>query len=216
MKRNLFLLCLIFSLSVGQSAIGKVRKSKVPKKKTKIQRKLPKPSKQIPEVKTTIAPVVPVEETPRLNLSPSYSELLPVAKYKLNTAMGMTITKGSAFNSAMQFGAVLSRKFPLYLGPDFSFSLFSPGNIFFIGGGGWYEFRWESSPKLLTCFGAVGGPAFVSQVGNFSPTNLAIFLDLALAQEVDDLFLIRGQMRPGFIGKTFAFMMNFNVSFRFP
>lgn len=136
-------------------------------------------------------------------------------RYKLNTMLGLNVIQGSALVSGMQFGYALSPSSPLYVGPEFNFSLFSPGSIFSVMAGGWYEMRVHGAQKMRFSLGLVLGPGFNSAVSGVPATALVGFLDAALAQEMDDLMSIRAQFRPGMVGRFFAFMMNINISFRF-
>ena len=137
-------------------------------------------------------------------------------RFKLNTLLGMNIVQGSGFVSGMQFGYAPWTSTPLYVGPEFNFSLFSPGSLFSLLFGGWYGWKLQGAPKLTVSLGGVVGPGFNTYLPSLPGTALVGFLDLAIAQEVDDLVAVRAQFRPGYIGNYFAFMMNFNVSFRFP
>jgi hypothetical protein len=137
-------------------------------------------------------------------------------RFKLNTTLGMNVIQGSALASGMQFGFAPITSTPFYLGPEFNFSLFSPGSLLSLLAGGWYDWRVHGASKLTLSVGVVAGPGFATNLPSFPTSSLVTFLDLAFAQEMDDLISIRAQFRPGYIDKRFAFMMNFNVSFRFP
>jgi hypothetical protein len=137
-------------------------------------------------------------------------------RYKLNTLLGVNIVHGSAIVSGMQLGYAPKTAVPLYLGAEFNFSLFSPGSLFSVLIGGWHEFKIRGAPKLSLSLGAVIGPGFTNQLPYLPITPLVGLLDIAISQEIDDFMSVRGQFRPGIVGRYLAFMMNFNVSFRFP
>ena len=135
--------------------------------------------------------------------------------YKLNTFLGIHISTNSAFAIGGQFGIAISGDMPLYVGPEISFSLFSPGSIMAPLIGTWYETRIYGSPRLGIALGLLGGAAFTSQIPALPRLTYAAFLEGVVSQDVDDLVSVRGQFRPGLVGGKFSFMMNFSVSFRF-
>lgn len=135
--------------------------------------------------------------------------------HKLNTFLGINISRTSALALGAQFGHVIDHATPFYVGPEVNFSLFSPGNVIEALASAWYEMRVYGSPRLSLHVGAALGGAFTSGLANVSGVTYAAFLEGAIAQDVDDLVTVRGQFRPGVIGQYFAFMMNLSVQFRF-
>lgn len=102
-----------------------------------------------------------------------------------------------------------------YLGPDLTYTLYAPGSSLTTAIALWYELKVYGAPRLSCLFGLVTGPSFNQGVGGFANTTYALFLDLALVQEVDDLISVKGQFRPGILGGTFTYVMAFQVAFRF-
>jgi len=140
-----------------------------------------------------------------------------VHRYRANMAIGVNIVKGSsALSMGGQFGYAFWDKTPVYIGPEVSFSLNSPGSLISVLGGAWYEVKIHRTPRMGLAGGVLAGMAIPSSHPTVKSASIAAFLDTAISQEVNDLVSVRGQFRPGFIGSHFAFMMNFNVAFRFP
>lgn len=150
---------------------------------------------------------------------PGYREpgslITSIPAYKFNTILGMTVCHGSALAIGYQFGYAPFSEKPFYVGPEINFSLFSPGSILGTLGSAWYEWRLTRDQKLSLVAGVVAGAGFSTQLQNLSTVTTMFFLDTALSQEMDDLFSIRGQVRPGLIGKSLALMTSFSISFRF-
>ena len=109
----------------------------------------------------------------------------------------------------------VNKKRTYYLGPDITYTLYAPGSSLTTAIALWYELKVYGAPRLSCLFGLVAGPSFNQGVGGFSNTTYALFLDLALVQEVDDLISVKGQFRPGILGGTFTYVMGFQVAFRF-
>jgi hypothetical protein len=120
---------------------------------------------------------------------------------------------GVALQGQLMFATNHRRNY--YVGPDFTYTLFSPGTSLTTALGGWYDLKIYGAPRLACLFGLVAGPVFNAGVAGYSNTTLAVFLDLALVQEVDDLISVKGQFRPGVLGGTFTYVMSFQVAFRF-
>ncbi len=134
---------------------------------------------------------------------------------QLNTILGFGVARSSALVIGAQYGFAVSKVTPFYFGPEVNFALFSPGHALSVLAGCWYEWRVYGSPRLSIEAGALGGVAFTSALTGIGSTVPTAFLDLAIAQDVDELVTIRGQFRPGVISSIFAFQMNLNVAFRF-
>jgi hypothetical protein len=136
-------------------------------------------------------------------------------RYRLNTYLGFHLSQTSAVAIGAQFGLPIRKGHTIFVGPEVSFSLFSSGNILMTLASAWHEMRVYGSPRLNLAVGLLAGTAFCSNIPNIGGVTYAVFGDAVIAQDIDDLVTIRGQFRPGIIGGYFAFMMNFNVSFRF-
>lgn len=153
---------------------------------------------------------------PSRSMTPSASMTAAQGRFpvtKFNTVLGIQVFEGSALLIGGQFAILVAKSIPLYLGPDLSFALYPEGHVLSAFGGGWMDI--PLSQRLVLTSGVVGGPAFSEKLDRADPLAPAAFLDLALAQEVDDLVSVRGQFRPGLIGSYFAFTLSFNISFRF-
>ncbi|MCB0404541.1 MAG: hypothetical protein KDD51_07120 [Bdellovibrionales bacterium] len=140
----------------------------------------------------------------------------PFYRYILHTMLGVNIVDGrSGVVGGAQLGFALGERQPWYLGPEINFSLYSPGSLIQPMLGLWYQLRIYRSPRLSVATGVLLGAAIPS---NFTPvpnTTFSGFFEAVISQELNDLVSMRGQLRPGFIGSKFAFMMNLNVTFRF-
>ncbi len=134
---------------------------------------------------------------------------------RVNTMLGMCVSQGASLLSGMQLGHAPFTGTPLYFGPEFTFALYSPGSLFSVAAGGWYDFPIYGTPHLTLSLGAVVGGAIASDLPQFPSTSLIGFLDVSLSQELDDLTSVRAQFRPGIIHHSVAYMMNFSLSFRF-
>jgi len=138
-----------------------------------------------------------------------------ISRFKLINAFGVHALAGGGVNTGGQFGYTPNNSMRFYWGPAMDFTLFSKGTLLNFLGGFWYEWKWPGSDSLYVHLGALAGIGFAKYVPGLSPTNLVAYVDTALATEIDDLVTLRGQLRPGFVGNRFAFLVNFNVMFRF-
>lgn len=140
----------------------------------------------------------------------------PFYKYKINTTLGVNVLKG---NSALLVGAQFAYgpdpSAQFYIGPEISFSKFNSASLILVMAGAWYEARIYQTPRLFLAGGMLVGAGFTSDLGLVHRTSLAFFAEGVLGQDINDLFSIRAQLRPGFIDGYFAYMMNLNVQFRF-
>ena len=84
----------------------------------------------------------PVDRSTTKPISPS--------SYKLNTQFGFNVISGSSVNSGFQLGRLVYSRFPIYLGPELSFMLFSPGSILNVLVGGWVENHLFSDHRKTT------------------------------------------------------------------
>jgi hypothetical protein len=137
-------------------------------------------------------------------------------KGKLHTILGSTLVAGhgGSFTLGAQFGVPLKDNGSLYIGPEFTLSYFRPGYLFLTVGSIWYEFRPFGKSHLNLNVGASAGTGFTS-LADLAGTNLVAFGDLSLNQEISDLASLRLQLRPGYVGGYFAFLIAANVGFRF-
>lgn len=202
MKHSLVIFFLLFAVSISAFAEqkGKTKQKKQHSKKAKAS---------TVSAPLTPKPVIKVEEE-RVVVPVSSGE----TNFRFNTLMGINVFKGSAFVSGFQFGAHLSRHSSLYLGPEVTFSLYDNASFLSALLGGWKEWRLHEPSKLGLAIGAFGGVGFISGLENVKPTELVIYFDTSLSQDIDDLAVIRAHLRPGIIGRNFAFMMNLSVGFR--
>jgi len=136
-------------------------------------------------------------------------------KVKFNSFFGSQILDKIGFGIGAKLGLSISKKKRWYLGPDLHFSTFSPGYFLNLGLGIWYEIPVFGVPRLYAVTGLTSGVGLSSQLAGVSSTVPAVFLTLALAQRVDDLVDIWGEIKPGWFGSGFTFLLDLNVSFRF-
>ena len=149
----------------------------------------------------------PVDRSTTKPISPS--------SYKLNTQFGFNLVSGSSVNSGFQLGRLVYSKFPIYLGPELSFMLFSPGSILNVLVGGWVENHLFSDHRKTIDFGIYGGLGFSNQRPYWKTKNAILLLDISYSQQIDDFFALRGQLRPGVINGKVLVSVNMNVQFQF-
>jgi len=135
--------------------------------------------------------------------------------YKLNTFLGLHLAGNSALSLGGQFARLLDDLGTIYGGVELDFSVFSDGRILTPLLGAWYELRVAGAPRLSLGVGGLAGVGFNSGVAGQPSTALALYLDTFISQDVDDLVSVRGQLRPGILGKHFSFLMAFSMTFRF-
>ncbi|MFM8316446.1 MAG: hypothetical protein ACKOA8_19370 [Deltaproteobacteria bacterium] len=139
-----------------------------------------------------------------------------MARTKLNAQFGFNTVSGSAVVSGFQLGRLIYSKFPIYMGPELSFMVFSPGSVLNVLWGSWVESRVFRDPKKSLDFGLFLGPGFSNQRPGWKTTNAVLLLDISYSQEMEDFLTLRGQLRPGvFDGKVLG-MMIFSAQFRIP
>jgi hypothetical protein len=143
------------------------------------------------------------------------NEVEPLPRYKLNSQFGVNVISGSALVSGFQFGKLMTKGFPFYLGPEIHFMLFSPGSILNVLFGGWIETPFFSNPKRTLDLGLSFGAGFSNKRSGLSTTNVVAFTDIAYSQKMDENLVIRALIRPGVIGRIFIGSLNFNAQFRF-
>lgn len=140
----------------------------------------------------------------------------PFYPYMLHTLLGVNILEArSGVVSGAQLGFALGEREPWYLGPEVNFSLYSPGSILQTLLGAWYQLRVYRSPRLSVATGILLGASIPFDFAPVPQAAFTGFFEAVVSQELNDLVSMRGQLRPGFIGSKFAFMMNLNVTFRF-
>lgn len=174
-----------------------------PAKKKKPAKKTPAATKVVPSPAPSPVPRrVVVAQEPRL------------ARYRVNSLLGLNIVQGSGFLIGTQFGFKLKGRHAVYLGPEVNFTLLSGGHLLSALATGWIEIPFPSSSNLSLHLGILAGIGFPEKVPQLPANTFVTYFDAAIAQEVDGLVTIRGQIRPGMVANRFAFMMNFNVGFR--
>jgi len=170
--------------------------------------------------KKTIAPSPPaIVATPdtrrRLTRGIAETPAGKISRFKLINTFGIQALSGAGITTGGQFGYTPNNSMRFYWGPAMDFTLFSQGYLFNLLAGFWYEWRCLGADNVLIHVGALAGAGFSRDVASLGSTNLSSYVDLAIATELDDLVTLRGQLRPGFVGSRFAFLVNFNVMFRF-
>lgn len=137
-----------------------------------------------------------------------------LTRYRVNSLFGLNIVRGSGFFVGTQIGVRAKRSLRFYIGPELNFTLFPSGHLFNVMGSTWFEIPLPDSTDLSLHLGALAGIGFSENVPNLARTHFTCYFDIAVAQDIDDLVTIRGQIRPGLVAGKMAFMMNFNVGFR--
>lgn len=138
-----------------------------------------------------------------------------ISQFKMINLFGVHALAGGGVNTGAQFGYTPNPNMRFYWGPEMDFTLFSKGTLLNLLAGFWYEWRCLGTENIFIHVGALAGVGFAKHVPALSPTNLVAYVDTAIATELDDLVTLRGQLRPGFVGNRFAFLVNINVMFRF-
>ena len=142
-----------------------------------------------------------------------HAKELPPIKYKYNSLLGLGLARGSSLVVGGQLAFPLSQTSPVFAGPELDFALYSPGSLYALLGTFWYEIPLDRTTKSALSLGVATGMVAADRPAYFPSLTYAAFLDIALSQEVDQDVSVRGQIRPGIIGKYFAFWMNMNVTF---
>ena len=93
------------------------------------------------------------------------------------------------------------------------FALYSPGSLYALLATFCYEIPLERTTKSALSLGVAAGMVAADRPTYLPSLTYAAFLDIALSQEIDQDVSVRGQIRPGIMGKYFAFWMNMNVTF---
>ncbi|MSP18076.1 MAG: hypothetical protein EXR74_00750 [Bdellovibrionales bacterium] len=145
----------------------------------------------------------------------STKKLISPSSYKLNTQFGFNVVSGSSVNSGFQLGRLVYSRFPIYVGPELSFMLFSPGSILNVLVGGWVENHLFSNHRKTIDFGIYGGLGFSNQRPSLKTTNPILSLDISYSQQIDDFSALRGQIRPSFINGKVLCSVNMNAQFQF-
>lgn len=236
-QSNFFILCL--ALAFASSSFGQtVKKRPAGKRIESSQRRPTKGGTRAPSTRSEAArsqaarPAPQKEQAQQRQVSSTESdesrqapETVAANSYQAVTATNPSFLFSSGFGVqvldkpglALQAQLLFSvnKKRTYYLGPDITYTLYAPGSSLTTGLALWYELKVYGAPRLSCLFGVVAGPSFNQGVGGFANTTYALFADLALVQEVDDLISVKGQFRPGILGGTFTYVMGFQVAFRF-
>ena len=162
-------------------------------------------------------PPVPVERQskPQYQRGLAETPVGRISRFKLVNFLGVNAVSGAGLITGGQFGYAPNPAMKFYWGPEMDFTLFPQGTLLNLLASFWYEWRCLGAENLAIHLGALAGAGFAHEIPGFPSTNLVAFVDAALATELDDLVTLRGQLRPGYVGNHFAFMVNFNVMFRF-
>jgi len=139
-----------------------------------------------------------------------------IPRFKLNTQFGFNVLSDSAVVSGFQFGRLISSKSNLYLGPELSFMLFSPGSVLNVLLGGWLENSWFESSRKRIDIGVAIGAGFANKAFKLRTSNLVVLFDFSYSQQIDDSLSVRGQVRPGLINGVVFASVSFNAQFAFP
>jgi hypothetical protein len=230
-QSNLLILCV--ALAFASSSFGEnTKKRPAGKRIESSQRRPTKGGTRVPSTRQVARPAPQKDSAQQRQVSSMESdesrqaaETVAANSYQAVTATNPSFLFSSGFGVqvldkpglALQGQLLFSvnKKRTYYLGPDITYTLYAPGSSLTAAIALWYELKVYGAPRLSCLFGLVAGPSFNQGVGGFSNTTYALFLDLALVQEVDDLISVKGQFRPGILGGTFTYVMGFQVAFRF-
>lgn len=139
----------------------------------------------------------------------------PPIKFKFNSELGLGLAKGSSLVVGGQLGFPVSDDYAAFAGPELDFALYSPGSLYAMMGTFWYEIRLDKATKSALSLGVAVGMVDTEKLAGFPSLTYVALGDIAVSQEVDEDVFIRGQLRPGVIGKYFAIWMNMNITFLF-
>ncbi len=131
------------------------------------------------------------------------------------TGYSNVATAGSAYSLGTKFGFAPKYGIPFYVGPELSFSLFSPGSMMRAGGAAWFEIHRFPASAYQTLFGLGAGGAFPTAMPAFTTTTWTVYADLSVARPLDDLAALALTLRPALTGGFFSFNALFNIIFRF-
>jgi hypothetical protein len=177
-----------------------------------------KVEKKKAEVKPPPEPVAPAF-TPAATLVAIGGSALPSrsSRYfrEFNSGFGLLAftIPGVVLQTQMRF--LSSRKLPVYFGIDGQFGLFDPAFFLSLMPGVWYDFVLRYQPLATLTFGLTAGPSFAKGIPLVPDQSFAIFGEVGLSYELDDLAAVRVLFRPGVVGGRFAMGSSLLMGFRF-
>ncbi len=212
------LLVFIVLVSLPSLAASKKAAKKRPRAAVKTQSSKSKPRAPATDAAKKETPPLPVVPQAIIVASPIGTVGPPrTMRYRREFQSGFgvftLVTPGAGFNVQIRF--LSDDKEPLYFGVDGQFALFQSSHFLSVLPGAWYDLRLAPSPLLTLSFGIVAGPAFTAHTAVVPGTTYAIFGEMKLAWEIDDLASVHGQFKPGIVGGRFAYAMGILIGFRF-
>lgn len=136
-------------------------------------------------------------------------------RYELNSFLGIHVADEIAIISGTQFGLAPVKRVLFYVGPEVSFSFFSPGSLLEVLAAGWYEVRIYGAHRLSLNLGALLGVGIASQMPKCSAVCPITYAEVGISQEISEVATVTGRFRPGFVGGYYSFIMSLGVGFRF-
>ncbi len=201
-------------------AHGKKKVAKPRRIATEIKRKAEKK----PEKKKAVEVKAPAEiltppSVPTTTQVPLVDSGLPgrTARYfrEFNSGFGLLAfaLPGVLLQTQMRF--LSSRRRPVYFGIDGQFGLFDPAFFLSLMPGVWYDFVLRYQPLATLTFGLTAGPSFSKGLPLIPDQSFALFGEVGLSYELDDLAAVRVLFRPGVVGGRFAMGSSLLMGFRF-
>lgn len=131
----------------------------------------------------------------------------------LNSGYGFQTLHRVGFTFQAQIHFPINTSHSLFMGPDVTYTLFSPGEALQVAIGIWKEWLFYENPRMSALVGLSAGPAFTNNLGT-PPTSYAVLLDISLVQQLDDLVSVKAQFRPGLLAGDFTNGMTFQIVFK--
>jgi hypothetical protein len=215
-------ICISCPLLAASSTSSKVRKASAEARASGSDQKTTKKNRPTARVRSEAKPVEVTEEPAATFAPPSIPATVTVPSTATNryrkefsSGLGLFLLDQAAVSLNMQMRFSVSRKSLLYAGVDGTYGLFTNGSYFGLLPAVWWDFVLQPIPLAHLSLGVLGGVGFTRGLPALSPSVLALFGELSIAFEVDDLSTVRGQFRPGIVGGRFAFSMLVLLGFRF-
>ncbi len=120
---------------------------------------------------------------------------------------------GVVLHTQMRF--LSSRKRPVYFGIDGQFGLFDPAFFLSLMPAFWYDFVLQYQPLATLTLGLAAGPSFSKGLPSIPDQSFAVFAEIGLSYELDDLATVRVLFRPGVVGGRFSMASSVLMGFRF-
>lgn len=197
-----------------------VHKSAKAKAKTKVRRPAAEIKKRVEKKK--IAEAIPAPPSPAM---PTTTQLaivdsaLPTrtSRYfrEFNSGFGVLAFSLPGVVLQTQIRFLSSRKRPIYFGIDGQLGLFDPAFFLSLMPAIWYDFVLRYQPLATLTFGLAAGPSFSKGIPSVPDQSFAIFGEVGLSYELDDLAAVRVLFRPGVVGGRFAMGSSLLMGFRF-